>query len=57
MKWTAETTENRVVVTLVGERRKSTVFHILGIAIFIAAIHFLVYRSTERLVGESIGYS
>ena len=57
MKWTAETAENQVVVTLIGERRKSTVFHILGVAIFAAAIHFLVYRSTERLIGESIGYS
>ena len=56
MKWAAETAENQVVVTLIGERRKSTVFHILGVAIVIAAIHFLVYRSTERLIGESIGY-
>ena len=56
MQWTAETSQDQVVVTLIGEKRKSTIFHMLGTAVFIAAIHFLVYRSSERLIGESIGF-
>jgi hypothetical protein len=52
-----EVLEGNFVVTVKGEKRKSALFHLLAAGIFVAAVHFLIYRSTARLLGEFLGVS
>jgi len=44
-------------VTIRGEKRKSESLSSTCYRVFLAAVHFLIYRSTARLLGEFLGVS
>ena len=57
MQCKTEFSEGNFVVTVVGEKRKSALLHLLATGIFVAAVHFLIYRSSVRLLAEFLGVS
>jgi hypothetical protein len=52
-----EILQGSLVVTVKGEKRKRALLHLLAAGIFVAAVHFLIYRSTAKLLGEFLGVS
>jgi hypothetical protein len=57
MEFKIETSEDNLVVTIRGEKRKSAVIHLLATGVFVTAIHFFIYQSIVRLLAEFAGVS
>jgi hypothetical protein len=57
MECKTDVSDGNFVVTIRGEKRKSAVFHLFATGVFLAAVHFLIYRSTARLLAEFVGVS
>jgi hypothetical protein len=57
MECSTEVSDGNFVVTIRGEKRKNALFHLLATGVFLAAVHFFIYRSTARLLAEFIGVS
>lgn len=57
MTCTTQGDAEKFSIRVQGERRSSAIFHILAGAIFIGAVHYLIYGSIARLCAEAAGFS